>query len=157
MTTFHRQNLATQVFETAGQIEWLSNTNATIYFGVEQVYSDVWCVVDCLCITTRRISESCGSQKKPVARKSIVVPCRIADLTPFRSRRFKAGGSEYKWKISEDNINIFVRSFLLVSSAAMLTTRSVLIREAELWQNGYRKKSVSTSQLRSSTFSTVWS
>lgn len=37
MTTFYRQNLETQVFETAGQIEWRSNTNATVQFGIEEV------------------------------------------------------------------------------------------------------------------------
>ena len=44
MTTFHRQNLQTHVFETAGQIEWLSNSNAMIHFGLDQVGSfvDQW-------------------------------------------------------------------------------------------------------------------
>jgi hypothetical protein len=36
MTTFQRQNFATGVFETAGQIEWLSNSNATVHFGLDQ-------------------------------------------------------------------------------------------------------------------------
>lgn len=37
MTTFYRQNLDTRVFETAGQIEWMSNINATVQFGIEEV------------------------------------------------------------------------------------------------------------------------
>jgi hypothetical protein len=52
-TTFHRKNLsmcpeniygsrlsptaATLIFETAGQIEWSSNSNATVYFGIDEV------------------------------------------------------------------------------------------------------------------------
>ncbi|KAH7920276.1 hypothetical protein BV22DRAFT_814079 [Leucogyrophana mollusca] len=37
ITTYHRKNLITLVFETAGQIEWTSNTNATVYFGIDEV------------------------------------------------------------------------------------------------------------------------
>jgi hypothetical protein len=37
ITTFYRQNLDTQVFETAGQIEWLSDTNANVQLGIEEV------------------------------------------------------------------------------------------------------------------------
>ncbi|EEB93015.1 hypothetical protein MPER_08388, partial [Moniliophthora perniciosa FA553] len=36
-TTFQRLNLLTNVYETAGQIGWVSNHNATIVFGVEEV------------------------------------------------------------------------------------------------------------------------
>ena len=36
-TTFLRQNLATLVFETAGHIHWLSNLNATVHFGIDEV------------------------------------------------------------------------------------------------------------------------
>jgi hypothetical protein len=37
VTTIHRKNLATLVFEPAGSIEWASDTNATVYFGLEEV------------------------------------------------------------------------------------------------------------------------
>ncbi|KAG6855029.1 hypothetical protein C0991_005958 [Blastosporella zonata] len=37
MTTFARRNLQTSVFEPAGEIEWLSNRNATIHFGIEEI------------------------------------------------------------------------------------------------------------------------
>ena len=40
-TSFHRQNLKTGVFETAGSIEWFSNHNATVTFGVNQVPSKI--------------------------------------------------------------------------------------------------------------------
>ncbi|KII95348.1 hypothetical protein PLICRDRAFT_48312 [Plicaturopsis crispa FD-325 SS-3] len=33
ITTFHRTNLTTNMLETAGQIEWRSQTNLTVYFG----------------------------------------------------------------------------------------------------------------------------
>lgn len=36
-TTFHRKNLDTLVFETAGQVEWFSSFNATVLFGVDEV------------------------------------------------------------------------------------------------------------------------
>ncbi|KIK65447.1 hypothetical protein GYMLUDRAFT_258198 [Collybiopsis luxurians FD-317 M1] len=38
LTTFHRQNLTTSIFEPAGQIDWSSDYNATIYFGLEEVH-----------------------------------------------------------------------------------------------------------------------
>lgn len=38
ITTFHRTNLTTNMLETAGQIEWRSQTNLTVYFGgIEEV------------------------------------------------------------------------------------------------------------------------
>lgn len=37
MTNFYRQNLQTTIFEPAGAIEWLSNVNATVHFGLEEV------------------------------------------------------------------------------------------------------------------------
>ena len=37
VTTFYRKNLATLVFETAGHIEWLSDSNATVHFGIDEV------------------------------------------------------------------------------------------------------------------------
>ncbi|KIJ70281.1 hypothetical protein HYDPIDRAFT_104967 [Hydnomerulius pinastri MD-312] len=36
-TTYHRKNLSTVIFETAGQIEWFSPSNATVWFGVDEV------------------------------------------------------------------------------------------------------------------------
>lgn len=36
-TTFHRKNLDTLVFETAGHIEWFSTLNAMVWFGVDEV------------------------------------------------------------------------------------------------------------------------
>ncbi|KAG6832962.1 hypothetical protein H0H92_004846 [Tricholoma furcatifolium] len=37
VTTFHRRNAETGNFEPVGEIEWLSNVNATIHFGQEEV------------------------------------------------------------------------------------------------------------------------
>ncbi|KAF9008881.1 hypothetical protein BDQ17DRAFT_1349122 [Cyathus striatus] len=37
VTTVTRKNLNTNVFETAVEIDWKSNINATIYFGVEEI------------------------------------------------------------------------------------------------------------------------
>jgi hypothetical protein len=39
VTTFHRKNMTTLVFETAGQIEWISNSNVTVHFGIDEVIS----------------------------------------------------------------------------------------------------------------------
>ncbi|KIK90988.1 hypothetical protein PAXRUDRAFT_831215 [Paxillus rubicundulus Ve08.2h10] len=36
-TTYHRKNLDTLIFETAGQIEWSSSSNATAWLGVDEV------------------------------------------------------------------------------------------------------------------------
>lgn len=36
-TTFHRKNLDTLIFETAGHVEWFSSFNATVWFGVDEV------------------------------------------------------------------------------------------------------------------------
>lgn len=76
-TTFHRKNLNTMKWETAGEIEWTSNTNATIYFGIDEV--------------------SIRDLRKPKNANS-------------KSRRFKASGSEYKWKIAEKNTDLSVCS-----------------------------------------------
>ncbi|KAH0839651.1 hypothetical protein J3R83DRAFT_569 [Lanmaoa asiatica] len=35
-TTFHRKNLDTLIFETAGHVEWFSSFNATVWFGVDE-------------------------------------------------------------------------------------------------------------------------
>jgi len=74
VTTIHRKNLATLVFEPAGSIEWSSDTNATVHFGLEEV---------------------------PVRQ------LRKAKKSSSRSRRFKAGNSEYKWKIAENEADLF--------------------------------------------------
>ncbi|RDB22512.1 hypothetical protein Hypma_010386 [Hypsizygus marmoreus] len=74
VTTFYRQNLQTQVFETAGAIEWLSKSNATVQFGIEEVS---------------------------------IRDLRKAKKSSSKSRRFKAGGSSYKWKIAESEANLF--------------------------------------------------
>ncbi|KAF8211290.1 hypothetical protein K438DRAFT_1568740 [Mycena galopus ATCC 62051] len=70
VTTFQRKNLVTNVWEPAGEISWASNsnTNATVYFGTDEV--------------------NIKDLRKPKKSSS-------------QSRRFKAGGSEYKWKLSE--------------------------------------------------------
>ncbi|KAH7887919.1 hypothetical protein F5I97DRAFT_1926327 [Phlebopus sp. FC_14] len=36
-TAYNRKNLSTLVFETAGYIEWHSNSNATVWFGVDEI------------------------------------------------------------------------------------------------------------------------
>ncbi|KAF8232397.1 hypothetical protein L208DRAFT_1397356 [Tricholoma matsutake] len=67
VTTFCRQNPATHVFETAGAIEWFSNSNATVHFGIDEV-------------PIRDLRKAKNSQ----------------------SRRFKAEGSEYKWRFGNN-------------------------------------------------------
>ncbi|KAJ4492985.1 hypothetical protein C8J55DRAFT_220177 [Lentinula edodes] len=74
LTTFHRQNLTTNIFETAGQIEWSSDYNATVHFGLEEVH---------------------------------IRDLRKAKKSSSRSRRFKAAGSEYKWKMASDSVDLF--------------------------------------------------
>ncbi|KAJ6629163.1 hypothetical protein B0H10DRAFT_2160627 [Mycena sp. CBHHK59/15] len=66
VTTFQRKNLNTSIWEPAGEISWMSNSNATVHFGINEVH-----------IRDLRKPKKSSSQ----------------------SRRFKAGGSEYKWKI----------------------------------------------------------
>ncbi|KAJ4472307.1 hypothetical protein J3R30DRAFT_3660141 [Lentinula aciculospora] len=74
LTTFHRQNLVTNIFETAGQIEWSSDYNATVHFGLEEVH---------------------------------IRDLRKAKKSSSRSRRFKAAGSEYKWKLTSNLVDLF--------------------------------------------------
>ncbi|KZP24631.1 hypothetical protein FIBSPDRAFT_951032 [Athelia psychrophila] len=73
-TTFHRRNIATDRYETAGSIEWYNSASGRITFG-----SDTYDMRDC-----RRLKKATS-----------------------KSRRFPAGGSEYKWKIAEDETHIF--------------------------------------------------
>ncbi|PCH41426.1 hypothetical protein WOLCODRAFT_131910 [Wolfiporia cocos MD-104 SS10] len=73
VTSIQRKNLTTQRWENAGQIEWTSNTNATVYFGIERVSMR----------ELRRLKKSSS-----------------------RSRRFKASGTEYKWKIADNEIDM---------------------------------------------------
>ncbi|KAF9045893.1 hypothetical protein BDZ89DRAFT_1108754 [Hymenopellis radicata] len=73
-TSFHRQNLKTAIFESAGSIEWFSNHNATVTFGVNQYH---------------------------------IRELRKAKKSKSQSRRFKAGNAEYKWKIAENDNDIF--------------------------------------------------
>ncbi|KAJ7095216.1 hypothetical protein B0H15DRAFT_967117 [Mycena belliarum] len=70
VTTFQRVNVATGVWEPAGEISWTSSSNATVHFGIAEVN-----------IRDLRKRKKASSQ----------------------SRRFKAGGSEYKWKMGEGN------------------------------------------------------
>lgn len=42
-TTFHRKNLGTLIFETAGYVEWFSSFNATVWFGVDEVNRALHC------------------------------------------------------------------------------------------------------------------
>ena len=39
VTSFHRMNFETRLYEAAGHIEWSSNHSAVIYFGIERVMS----------------------------------------------------------------------------------------------------------------------
>ncbi|KDQ64744.1 hypothetical protein JAAARDRAFT_28384 [Jaapia argillacea MUCL 33604] len=73
-TTFHRKNRATLVWEPAGQIEWSSNSNAMIQFGIDEVS---------------------------------IRDLRRAKKSSSKSRRFKAGGSEYKWKVDDNGTDLF--------------------------------------------------
>ncbi|CCM01691.1 uncharacterized protein FIBRA_03755 [Fibroporia radiculosa] len=74
VTTIQRKNAATQRWENAGQIEWSSDTNASVFFGgIERV-------------SMRDLRKL----KKPTSK----------------SRRFKANGAEYKWKIAENGVDI---------------------------------------------------
>ncbi|KZT26983.1 hypothetical protein NEOLEDRAFT_1062011 [Neolentinus lepideus HHB14362 ss-1] len=74
VTTFQHKNLTTGIWDSAGQIDWTSNYNATVTFGIDEVnIRDL-----------RRVKKSTS-----------------------KSRRFKAKGSEYKWKIAENETDIF--------------------------------------------------
>ncbi|KAK7061587.1 hypothetical protein R3P38DRAFT_3383766 [Favolaschia claudopus] len=75
VTTFQRKNLRTDVWEPAGEISWTSSTNATVHFGTDEVRKR--------CVREFRQNDGHGIEQ--------------------RSRRFKAGGSEYKWKTGEGN------------------------------------------------------
>ncbi|TFY79399.1 hypothetical protein EWM64_g4609 [Hericium alpestre] len=74
VTTFHRKNTTTSKWETAGEIEWSSDTNATVHFGIDEV-------------PMREL-------RKPKNTNS-------------KSRRFKASGHEYKWKVAEGDKDLF--------------------------------------------------
>ncbi|KAG8218375.1 hypothetical protein J3R82DRAFT_3995 [Butyriboletus roseoflavus] len=76
-TTFHRKNLDTLVFETAGHIEWFSSFNATVWFGVDEFL-------------------------KPAALRY------CTEMWLSRSRRFKASGMEYKWRLGENGNDMLV-------------------------------------------------
>ncbi|KAF5393870.1 hypothetical protein D9757_000186 [Collybiopsis confluens] len=84
LTTFHRQNVATGIFETAGQIDWLSDYNATVYFGLEEASHT------CISAANWQI---CRTDSRP----------RIEETQEDESRRFKVDGSEYKWKLATSN------------------------------------------------------
>ncbi|KAI0069013.1 hypothetical protein BV25DRAFT_1792070 [Artomyces pyxidatus] len=74
VTTFHRMNMATQKWETAGEIDWTSDTNATVLFGIESIS---------------------------------IRDLRTPKKSSSKSRRFKASGSEYKWKIADEGVDLF--------------------------------------------------
>ncbi|KAH7903778.1 hypothetical protein BJ138DRAFT_1167630 [Hygrophoropsis aurantiaca] len=74
ITTYHRKNMITLLFDTAGQIEWTSNTSATAYIGADEVS---------------------------------VKDLRRVKYASSQSRRFKVSGAEYKWKMSENGVDMF--------------------------------------------------
>ncbi|TDL29283.1 hypothetical protein BD410DRAFT_779645 [Rickenella mellea] len=74
VTTFHRWNAATSVWELAGEIAWTSDANATIHFGATSVH---------------------------------IQDLRRRKKASSKSRRFRADGSEYKWKIADNNSDLF--------------------------------------------------
>ncbi|KAG1753859.1 uncharacterized protein EDB91DRAFT_420884 [Suillus paluster] len=78
ITTYHRKNMNSLSFETAGQIKWSSNTNATaVYFGVDS---------------------------EEVSVKDLR---KIKNATSH-SRRFKSGtGAGYKWKIADNKTDLY--------------------------------------------------
>ncbi|EPT03552.1 hypothetical protein FOMPIDRAFT_1115195 [Fomitopsis schrenkii] len=69
VTAISRKNAATQRWENAGQIEWLSDHTANVFFGTERVHM---------------------RELRKMKKQS------------SKSRRFKAGGSDYKWKQAEN-------------------------------------------------------
>ncbi|OBZ76436.1 hypothetical protein A0H81_03575 [Grifola frondosa] len=73
VTSMERKNLVTQRWENAGHIEWLSDYNANVYFGIERV-------------PMRELRRSKKASSK--------------------SRRFKAAGAEYKWKLAENGTDL---------------------------------------------------
>ncbi|OSX59197.1 hypothetical protein POSPLADRAFT_1040916 [Postia placenta MAD-698-R-SB12] len=75
VTQIHRKNLATQVWEPSGHIEWTSAAAATVYFG--------------------------GLERVPMRE------LRRMKKVSSKSRRFKANGSEYKWKVAENGTDIY--------------------------------------------------
>lgn len=74
VTDISRKNAATQRWEHAGQIDWLSDHTANVMFGTERVH---------------------------------IRELRKMKKQSSKSRRFKAGGSEYKWKQAENGKDLF--------------------------------------------------
>ncbi|KAH9938401.1 uncharacterized protein B0H18DRAFT_949756 [Fomitopsis serialis] len=74
VTEISRKNAATQRWEHAGQLDWLSDHTANVMFGTERVHM---------------------RELRKMKKQS------------SKSRRFKAGGSEYKWKQAENGKDLF--------------------------------------------------
>jgi hypothetical protein len=123
MTTFHRQNLSTHIFETAGDMQWHSNSNVNVTFGVDQVARFRRKTANSLLILPGQYS---GSQKtkeveQPVSSTLLLEEDTITRVT-HSSRRFKAGGSEYKWKVADNGNDLFVRSLMFPLLVAHVVT-----------------------------------
>lgn len=74
VTSVERKNPSTERWENAGHIDWSSEANGHVYFGMERV---------------------------PMRE------LRRAKKTSSKSRRFKAAGSEYKWKIADNGADLY--------------------------------------------------
>ncbi|KAG6378445.1 hypothetical protein JVT61DRAFT_12700 [Boletus reticuloceps] len=121
-TTFHRKNLDTSIFETAGHVEWFSSFNATVCFGVD---------------------ETCAKQRMVASKfPKPTVLARCAQTCLSRSRRFKASGMEYKWKLGESGTDMLVsvsefRSLSHVANTNAMS--SVSTRRTSTWQSGLER------------------
>ncbi|CAK5275722.1 unnamed protein product [Mycena citricolor] len=90
VTTFQRRNRATSVFEPAGEIAWQGNTTATVHFGVHEACK----IAHLLGILVTTAGTCADLPEGPEKNEKVDQPVK-------QSRRFKAGGVEYKWKIAE--------------------------------------------------------
>ncbi|KAH9943071.1 uncharacterized protein BXZ73DRAFT_97133 [Epithele typhae] len=81
---YKRKNAETSVWENAGQIEWSSNTSGAVYFGVERAHAYL------------------GGGRGQISIRELRKPKKPSS----QSRRFKVNGTEYKWKLAENNTDM---------------------------------------------------
>ncbi|KAI0692648.1 hypothetical protein BC835DRAFT_1406968 [Cytidiella melzeri] len=101
VTYFQRMNFATNLWETAGHIEWSSDHSANIYFGLER-------------IPLREL--------------------RRMKKNTSKSRRFKANGTDYKWKIADNGLDLICVSTQLGArgkNVAEWSNEALTLRVAE--------------------------
>ncbi|KIP12826.1 hypothetical protein PHLGIDRAFT_123891 [Phlebiopsis gigantea 11061_1 CR5-6] len=119
VTTYHRMNTSTGTWMMAGSIDWQTDSTCNVFFG--------------------------GTEKVPplsnyyVRQRTKNVQVHIRELrkskkATSKSRRFKAGGSEYKWKLAENGRDLTCLSQQLTSygkTVAEWSQETLTLRVAE--------------------------